>query len=158
MTVKKAKKKTTTRKSLGLFDHINAVKEKQDPSYFSKISDDDKKTWSNWMILRALSYNKEYTECANELQVYCHSLPAEVMYKLLIDLIPKARSFDKFINGKKDKYPAKKVELMAKYFEISQSEAIDYMEVFNLTDDGKAEMITIFEKYGNTQKEIKKWK
>ena len=36
-------------KRLGLFDHISAVTEYQDPQYWKKISDDDKKTFGNFI-------------------------------------------------------------------------------------------------------------
>ncbi len=35
-----------------LFDHIKAVTQFQDPNYWDKLEDGDKKTWSNYMVHR----------------------------------------------------------------------------------------------------------
>ena len=157
-TKKRASKKSDAPKSLGLFDHLNAVKVDQDPDYFKKISDTDKKTWSNWMIIRALSYNDSYLEFVNELQMYCGSLEPEKMYRLLIDVIPQQKTYDKFINGKRDKFSEMLVKTVAKFYEISELDAIDYIEIYNLTSQGKEELMDLCEKFGHSRKEIKKWK
>ena len=155
---KTAKKKAVGPKRLGLFDHLSAVKEKQDPKYFSKITDDDKKTWNNWMILLALSNNPDYLPVANWAQRMI-GLPDEHMYSVLIELIPKQRTFDKFIKGKNDgKYDEDVIVLIAKHFETSQGEAIGYLDIFTSRDDGKEYLIGILDKYGYTEKEIKKLK
>ena len=57
-------------KRLGLFDHINAVTSVQDPNYFKKISEEDKKSWSNYMISRFFSMEPEFVEVINEFQKY----------------------------------------------------------------------------------------
>ena len=38
-----------------LFDHINAITSEQDPKYFDKLTEEDLKSWSNFMINRFLS-------------------------------------------------------------------------------------------------------
>ena len=35
-----------------LFDHIKAVTQFQDPKYWDKLEETDKKTWSNYMVQR----------------------------------------------------------------------------------------------------------
>ena len=76
----KAKKETEV-KRLGLFDHISAVTEYQDPQYWKKISDDDKKTFGNFIVLRYLSMNPEWIEWIGEVQPYIQSLPNEYFYR-----------------------------------------------------------------------------
>lgn len=159
MAKKTAKAKSSTApKSLGLFDHLKAVKAIQDPDYFSKLTDADKRTWSNWMILRALSYTEDYLEFINEVQMDCYNLKPELLYRLLIDVIPKQNTYDAFIKGKRDKYPEQLVKTIAKFYEISEIDAIDYIEIYNLTLQGQEELIQLCEKYGYERKEIKKWK
>ena len=36
-------------KKKSLFDHVNAVTSQQHPNYWDEISDDDKKSWSNYI-------------------------------------------------------------------------------------------------------------
>ena len=38
----------------GLFDHIKAITSEQNPKYWDILEDDDKKTWSNYMVHRFL--------------------------------------------------------------------------------------------------------
>ena len=62
-----AKEKTR----LGLFDHISAITEHQKPDYFDKLTDDDKKTWSNFLILRYLSMQPTWVDVVSEVQHMC---------------------------------------------------------------------------------------
>ena len=51
-----------------LFDHIRMITDEQDPNYFDKLSEEDLKSWSNFMINRFLSMNEEYCEVVNLIQ------------------------------------------------------------------------------------------
>ena len=46
----------------GLFDHIKAITQYQDPKYFDKLDDEDLKSWSNYMIHRFLSMNPDWID------------------------------------------------------------------------------------------------
>ena len=54
------KKKKSGNKSL--FDHITHITQIQDPKYWDKLEEGDKKTWSNYMIHRFLSMNPDWIE------------------------------------------------------------------------------------------------
>ena len=59
--------------------------------------------------------------------------------------------------GKKDmKYEKWLIEVVAKHYESSLSEAKDYLQVFYSTEQNKANLKTILQKYGIKEKEIKK--
>jgi hypothetical protein len=156
---KQAKKKTAKKnKGVGLFDHIDAVKTKQDPHYFDKLDEPDKKTWSNWMILRALSYNDDYLPIVNEIQRYMH-LPPHLMYRLLIDIFPKQKTFDKFLRGAGEgKYEEWLIDLVKTDLQVSKREARHYLDIFMLTDEGKSAILELCESHGVEPKEIKKLK
>jgi len=110
------------------------------------------------MILKALSYNIDYLFVANWAQQMI-SLPPEHMYSVLIEIIPKQRTFDKFIKGKNaDKFDEGLIELVAHFFLVSNKEAFDYLSIFVSCDEGKNDLINILEKHGYTEKEIKKLK
>lgn len=80
------------------------------------------------------------------------SSPKDV-YKLYLDVLPKKKSFDKYIKGKgSDKYNDKVLQYLSKYFEVSEREVKDYLEILS-----KDEVIEIIQKFGVESKEIKKW-
>ena len=51
-----------------LFDHIKAITSVQSPTYWDTLEDDDKKTWSNYMVHRFLSMNPDWIEVLSEIQ------------------------------------------------------------------------------------------
>lgn len=155
MPTKKAVK-PKVKKGIGLFDHIKQVNQVQNPKYFDTLTEEDKKTWSNWMVLRALSYNPNYTDIVNEFQI-CLSVKPELMYKALIEIFPKDKGFYPFITGKsREKYGDELISMISKHYELSEAQAIDYLNIFYLTDEGKEELKTILSMYGKTEEEIKK--
>ena len=52
-------------KKKSLFDHINQITSVQNPDYWDEISDEDKKSWSNYMTHRFLSMKMEWVELVN---------------------------------------------------------------------------------------------
>jgi hypothetical protein len=142
-----------------LFDHINAITQIQDVKYFNKLSEGDKKTWSNFMINRFLSMNPDWIEIISELDPLTtgKQLKPELVYKMYIDIIPKSRVFLKYIKGKKEsKYNKELVEIVKRYFECSKKEAIEYLNIFYSSENQLAELQEIIIKYGHDNKEAKK--
>ena len=82
MAAKKAKSNTLI-KSKGLFDHINHLREKQDPHYFDTLTDEDKRSWSNYMVCRFLSMQPELIDTINEIQKYAGVLPKSLELDML---------------------------------------------------------------------------
>ena len=70
-------------KTKTLFDHIKAITSIQDPKYWDKLEEGDKKTWSNYMIHRFLSMNKDWIEVLSEIQPYTQVLePKQFIFHL----------------------------------------------------------------------------
>ena len=108
-------------KRKNLFDHINAITSQQYPNYWDKISDEDKKSWSNYMVNRFLSMKMDWVELVNEVQKY--PLKPKELYKVYTDILPKKRQWLKYIKGdKKMKYPEWVYEIVAKHLQISMRE------------------------------------
>jgi hypothetical protein len=153
-----ATKKTTKKKSgvKSLFDHVKQVKEVQNSDYWDTLTESDKKTWTNYMILQVLSMDADLLDIIDYVQRYQGTLSPECMYKLLIDLIPKSRKFHKYVTGKKEqKYDDDLIEIMKCEFEFcSNSELTEYLNI--LKNVNCSEIKDICEKYGKTEKEIKK--
>jgi len=153
----KIKKETTdvTAKRLGLFDHISAVTEYQDPQYWKNISDDDKKTFGNFIIQRYLSMNPDWIEWIADVQPYIQSLPNEYFYRFFIDMIPPKKYYLKYIKGKKaNDYEDWIVDLIVKEFGCSTKHANEYLEILYSTREGREQILTICQKYGTDKKLI----
>lgn len=148
-----------TKTALTLFDHIKAITQDQKLDYWDRLSDQDRKTWSNYMILRFLSMKYDWLPLISELQFLLQDLPPKQMYLALIDLLPKGREYLKYINGKKStKHPDWLVECMKKRFECTKKQAIDYLEILYAIENGQSEIKKIAEDFGTDPKEIKKLK
>ena len=142
-----------------LFDHLNAITSEQDPKYFDKLSDEDLKSWSNFMINRFLSMKPEWVELIATLLPLTQTLQPKEMYKLYISVIPKGKYFLKYIKGKgENKYEEFLVELIKKDFQCSEKEATEYIEVLYSTREGRENIKYICEKYGTDKKQITKLK
>ena len=142
-------------KNKGLFEHITPFTQKQTKGYWDSINETEKKQWSNYMIHRFISMKMDYVEVANEFQKY--NLKPKELYKLYSNVLPKKKEWLRYVKGKKDmKYEKWLVEIVAKYYESSLTEAKQYLEVFYSTEQNKANLKTILQKYGVEPKEIKK--
>ncbi len=144
-----------TVKKKSLFDHIKQITDVQNPNYWNDISDDDKKSWSNYMVNRFLSMKMDWVELVNEVQKY--PLEPEQVYKVYTDILPKKRQWLKYIKGdKKMKYPKWVYEIVAKHLQCSMREAGEAVEMYELSYGGQAELVDILIKYGKTEDECRK--
>ena len=144
-----------TVKKKSLFDHIKQITDVQNPNYWDEISDDDKKSWSNYMVNRFLSMKMDWVEFVNEVQKY--PLEPEQVYKIYTDILPKKRQWLKYIKGdKKMKYRKWVYEIVAKHLQCSMREASEAVDMYELSHGGQAELVDILIKYGKTEDECRK--
>ena len=142
-------------KNKSLFDHITHITQKQTKGYWDSLNETEKKQWSNYMIHRFLSMKMEYVDVVNEIQRY--NLKPKDLYKLYTNVLPKKKEWLKYVKGKKSmKHPQWLLEIVAKYYESSIVEPHEYVEVFYTTEQNKANLKTILQKYGADPKEIRK--
>lgn len=146
-----AKKSDTSVKAKSIFDHLSGIKEKK--VAWESLSEMDKKSFSPFIINRWLSMNLDLLPIINILQKYTiGTLKEREVYKLYLDFLPKEKTFDKYIKGKKEgKYNKELLEYLSKWYGVSQREVSDYLELLP-----ENEVITILTKYGLTDKEAKK--
>jgi len=138
-----------------LFDHLKHITEKQTVGYWDTLNNTEQKRWSNYMTHRFLSMKMEWIDMVNEIQKY--NLRPKDLYRLYSDVLPKGKQWLKYVKGKKDmKHPKWVLEVVSKYYESSLTEAQDYVEIFYATEQGKANLKSILQKYGSDPKEIKK--
>jgi hypothetical protein len=142
-----------------LFDHLNAITAEQDPNYFNKLTEEDIKSWSNFMINRFLSMKPEWVELIASLLPLTQTLEPQQMYKLYINVLPKGKQYLKYTKGKaEDKYEEFLIELIKKEYLCSERQAIEYLEVLYASREGRENIQYICERYGLTKKEISKLK
>lgn len=119
------------KKGATIFDFINGVTHKK--KEWSEWSETDQKKFSPFIVNRWLSMRMELTEFVNELQHYTIGLlrPSET-YRLYHDFLPASQGFAKYIKGKTDdKYDKQLVTQFAEHYQISQSEAIEYIDLMD---------------------------
>lgn len=119
---------------------------------WDSFSDDDKKSWNNYMVHRFLSMNPNYIEVVNIVQKYQYLTDKQV-YTIYKNLIPKRNVFLKYIKGKKDKTSAEDIKYLADYFECSTREIKEYIDIVP-----KEELANILDNFKVTtsKKKIKK--
>ena len=140
-----------SKKAKTIFQHLSGIKEKKES--WESLSDMDKKSFSPFIINRWLSMNLDLLPIVNELQKYTiGTLSARDTYKLYLDFLPKRKTFDKYIKGKKEsKYNKEVLQYLSTWYGVSQREVVDYLDIIS-----KDEIIAILMKYGLTDKEAKK--
>ena len=141
-------------KTKTLFDHIKQITNVQNQLYWDNITDADKKTWSNYMVHSFLSMKAEWIEVVNEIQQYWELKPKNV-YQFYIDIIPRGRTFLRYVKSKKKSKVEKwAMEHLKDYFQTSSREIEEYLEILT-----RQQVETIIMKYGVTDKELKQvWK
>ena len=142
-----------------LFDHLKNITEIQSPDYFDNLSEAGKSSWSNFMINRFLSMKPEWTELIATLLPLSQTLPPKEMYKLYINVLPQGKQYLRYIKGKSDdKYEDFVVELVKKEFEVSENQALEYLDILYATREGRESIKYVCEKYGIEKKQITKLK
>ena len=142
-------------KKKSLFDHINQITSVQNPDYWDEITDEDKKSWSNYMTHRFLSMKMEWVELVNELQKY--NLKPKELYKLYTNILPKGKQWLKYTKGRNDmSHPNWLINVVVNHEQISKKEAIEYIDMLMLTEGGMLELGELSRKWGVEETKIKK--
>lgn len=142
-----------------LFDHIKAVTSEQDPKYWDKLDDADKKVWSNYMVFRFLSMNYEWVDTISQLQPVLQELSPRACYLTLIDIIPKGKYYLKYMKAKgEDRHEKWLIELVCKHYQISMLESEEYLDIYYSTKFGQENLLKLIQKYGVDEKLVKKLK
>jgi len=155
---KKSKSKAPKIKTMGLFDHLNAItKREYDSAYFDNLSDGEKKTFDIYMINRFLSMNSEWLSTVNYFQQYSQVISNVDAYRFYANIIPKSKLFLKYVKGEKEaKYNKELISIMSEFYETSRREAISSLDVLYTVSGGMDEVKRLCAMYGNDEKDIKK--
>jgi hypothetical protein len=139
------------KKSATLFDLMSGLTDKK--REWSKWPETDQKKFSTYLVNRWLSMRMELTELINEFQTYTiGQLSPRDTYRLYYELLPTNKAFAKYIKGKsEDRYEKDLVAQIAEHYQVSKSEASDYVELMD-----KMQCERILTMYGYSDAEKKK--
>lgn len=159
--------------STTLIDHLKAIfDEPYNPKYYEKLTEQERRTFSAYMIHRFISsYGEEVgIIIANAGQASTDSLSDGAVYKyyhqFLKGLDPSVkrrlglndwdwRNFKYFKEQEKIKYHPELLTVLAKHFRVSKKEVFEYLELLYQMPDGIEEVKDIIQMYAYTDKEIK---
>lgn len=143
------KKKESKPKVRSLFDHVNEIRVGKNPKYFSTLSEEDKKTWSNYMVCRVLSMQSDIVDLINDLQYYQDKLTPEQFYQLCINVTPKGKGYFPYIKSTAEKRNPQLLTLLCTHFSDSKRNVCEYISLLTSED-----IKSIVSKYGYSEKQI----
>jgi len=141
-------------KKKSLFDHVNAIRQVQDPNYYINLSDEDKKSFNHFMILRALAMDANIVEDMAQLFQVFDKIPSAQFYQLLIAFVPKSRQYYPWIKSKVMKHDKELIEYVAKRFKVSKYQANEYINILLRNEEGQGELVNIVKSSGLEDKEV----
>jgi hypothetical protein len=115
-----------------------------------EISEESWEKWNSYMIHRYVSMDIRYIELVNYIQIIPYDNKQQ-LYQIYREMIPKAKTFFKYIKTKTQKKPVTVLEYVAKHFECSLGEAEEYIDI--LREHGTRRVLYDM---GLEDKEIKK--
>ncbi len=138
-----------------LFDHIKGVTFRK--TKWEDLSEEDMKSWSNYMIARFFSMEPEFVEVINEFQTYSNGiLSSKDYYKLLYDVLPKKSFFLKYIKAKnKVEIEPETLSIFCNHYELGRNDVYGYIKY--LAKENPDELIGILKKYGTPEADITKF-
>ena len=143
-------------KAASIFDHLANITNKKTP--WSSLSEQDRKSFSPYLINRWLSMHPDLIEIVDMFQQYTIGpLDKKHVYQLYHDILPKQRMFAKYIKGKKvNKYNPDLVKFLAEHLRCSKAEAEEFVGILLLNESGRSRLVELLKKYGHADKEIKR--
>jgi hypothetical protein len=92
------------------------------------ISEESWDKWNSYIIHRYVSMNINYIEVANYIQTIPYDSKQQI-YQIYREMIPKQKTFLKYIKSRTKRQPATLVEYVAKYFECGLGEVEEYIDI-----------------------------
>ena len=146
--------KSPKNKRKTIFDHVKEIRQNQSPDYFVNLSEDDKKSFNHFMILRALSMDASIIVEMAQLYQLHDKIPSAQFYQLLIAIVPKSTRFYPWIKSKKVKFGKELVSYIGKRFKIPNYQANEYISLLLNSKQGEQELEQSLRAYGLSDKEI----
>ena len=130
-----------------IFDWLNEISYSKRP--WSLFNNEDRESFNPYMINRFISMKENYIDFVNTIQKY--PINKESLYNYYCQLIPKRKTFFRYIKPKKSTLNSNLITILAKYFELSEREIRDSYYLV-----GKDYSQNILQNIGIDDKQIKK--
>ena len=101
------------------------------------------------MINRFISMKGNYIDFVNTIQKY--SIDKEILYNFYCKIVPKRKTFFRYIKPKKSKFNSELITILSKHFKVSKREIKDSYHLI-----GKDYSKNILHNIGIDDKQIKK--
>lgn len=105
-----------------IFDWLNEITGTKRP--WNEFTDDAKESFNPYMINRFISMKRDYIDIVNIAQKY--TLPKGKLYEFYCGLLPKSKSFFRYVKSTKS-INQDQVNALAKYYMCSTREIIDIL-------------------------------
>ena len=139
---------------LSLFDHVKHIRSVQDPKYYENLSEENRKSFNHFMLLRALAMDDAIVGEMAFLYRYFHLIPSQQFYKLLIALTPKHNGWVPWVKTKVIKHSQDLLTLVAKTYDVSRRQANEYVNVLVATDEGLEKLVELCSAMGLNDSEV----
>lgn len=107
---------------MNIFDWLNEISyNKRD---WNEFTPEQQAAFDPYMIHRFVSMKQDYVELVSDIQQLIGHLPKKNIYNLWCSVIPKKKTFFRYIKSKKT-LPNKLLIILANYWKISTREVID---------------------------------
>lgn len=120
---KKVKKE---RKSNFLFDILDDIKWHKTGTLLD--DPEHEKAFNNFIVLRMLAQNSDACEWVNLINEYQQTLSKKQLYKMLVAMIPKEKTYDGFVKSASLE-DDDNIKYVSKFYECSLKEAREYVVV-----------------------------
>ena len=130
-----------------IFDWLNQISYDKRP--WSSFNSEDHESFNPYMINRFISMKENYIDFVNTIQKY--SINKESLYNYYCQLIPKRKTFFRYIKPKKSTLNPNLITILAKRFALSEREIKDNYYLI-----GKDLSKNILQNIGIDDKQIKK--
>ena len=113
------------------------------------FNSEDHEAFNDYMINRFVSMKEDYIDFVNTIQKY--SIDKEILYNFYCKIVPKKKTFFRYIKPKKGKFNSELITILSKHFKVSKREIRDSYHLI-----GKGYLQNILQNIGIDDKQIKK--
>jgi hypothetical protein len=92
------------------------------------ISEESWDKWNSYMINRYVSMDIRYVELVNYIQTIPYDNKQQ-LYNIYREMIPKAKTFFKYLKTNRKKKNTEVIDYIAEYFQCSLGEAEEYLDI-----------------------------
>ena len=118
--------KTAKKEIKNIFEWLNEITLYKTP--IESISEKSWECWNSWLVNKYVSMDIRYIELVNYIQTIPYDNKQQI-YLIYREMIPKQKTFFKYLKVSKRKKNLQAIDYVAKHFECSLGEAEEYMDL-----------------------------